>query len=519
MKTVLCKRVPLFIAFLFFMQPLFSQSTGRVVINEYMPWTSNGCRTTSEFVELLNFGPGPVDIGCYILTTGIYSITIPPNTILQPGEFYVLAGQNFIPGSCANIDSSATGITANLNWNLCNCTNIPIPTTGDGMMTDGGSSNTPLVLLDTRFTVIDAVVRSLPAEPSTVITSATIPRGCVGRIFNLGQMPVAYETLGMSAGRGNSFARRLDGDCGWLKEPQQSGNASNNHDGIASDISYEFNLLNATNCNGLGGKVAINVRYSDYASIFPMTYTIALDSNKNGMLDMDDQYATLIDSTPSSIEINGLSTGHYKITVASAKGCYLKTFEFSILDCYPVLPVKLDYFNYAGRKNGFHQLQWKLHEIENLQTTIVQKAEKDKEFVTDKIIQEPAIATGSKLFSTEVSATGLYQYFRLKMITKNGEAFYSPVIAANTISQVNKIGPNPVFDKLNLQLTSASARTISYTIHNVYGETVQKGSLQVSAGQTTSSLDLALLATGVYQLQLTGLSNNGQPISFRFVKH
>jgi hypothetical protein len=33
-----------------------------------IPWTSNGCGAIAEFVELLNFGPGPVDIGCYIVT-------------------------------------------------------------------------------------------------------------------------------------------------------------------------------------------------------------------------------------------------------------------------------------------------------------------------------------------------------------------------------------------------------------------------------------------------------------------
>ncbi len=81
---------------------------GHVVINEYMPWTLNGCGATAEFIELLNFGPGPIDIGCYIVTDGDYSITIPPNIILQPGQFYVLAGQSFIPTPCANIDSNIT---------------------------------------------------------------------------------------------------------------------------------------------------------------------------------------------------------------------------------------------------------------------------------------------------------------------------------------------------------------------------------------------------------------------------
>jgi hypothetical protein len=205
---ILFTRFAQLVLFILLMPQAFSQTQGKVVINEYMPWTSSGCGTTAEFVELLNFGPGAVNIGCYIVTTGVYSITIPPNTILKPGEFYVLAGQNFIPGNCANTDSTATGVTANLNWSTCNCTNIPIPQTGDGMMSDGGTSNTPLVLLDPSLNIIDAVVRSLPTETVGTITSSGVS-GCTPMTFNIGTMNPGYEVLGMSTGRGNSFAVHL----------------------------------------------------------------------------------------------------------------------------------------------------------------------------------------------------------------------------------------------------------------------------------------------------------------------
>ncbi|MDX1937990.1 MAG: lamin tail domain-containing protein, partial [Flavihumibacter sp.] len=106
----------LFIAAFFFLYTgsFGTQAQGRVVINEYLPWPVNGCGVTSEFVELYNFGPGPINIGCYVLTDGDFAVTIPANTILQPGQFYVIAGQNFIPTGCANINSD---VVVNLNWN------------------------------------------------------------------------------------------------------------------------------------------------------------------------------------------------------------------------------------------------------------------------------------------------------------------------------------------------------------------------------------------------------------------
>ncbi|HSF46460.1 MAG TPA: lamin tail domain-containing protein, partial [Chitinophagaceae bacterium] len=78
------------------------QFFGRVMINEYMPWPGNACGTTSEFVELFNMGPGPVNIGCYVLTDGDFAVTIPPGTVIYPGDYYVIAGQSLLIAPCAN---------------------------------------------------------------------------------------------------------------------------------------------------------------------------------------------------------------------------------------------------------------------------------------------------------------------------------------------------------------------------------------------------------------------------------
>jgi hypothetical protein len=103
----------LFLFISFFSKNSFGQ--GRVVINEFMPWS--GCNTTSEFIELMNFGPGPMNIGCYIVTNGTYAVTIPPNTIIQPGQYFVLSGQNTLSQGCGNTDSL---IHVDLNWTSCN---------------------------------------------------------------------------------------------------------------------------------------------------------------------------------------------------------------------------------------------------------------------------------------------------------------------------------------------------------------------------------------------------------------
>jgi hypothetical protein len=54
---------------------------GQVLINEYVPWPGNACGSSTALVELFNMGPRPANIGCYVLTDGDFSVTIPANTI------------------------------------------------------------------------------------------------------------------------------------------------------------------------------------------------------------------------------------------------------------------------------------------------------------------------------------------------------------------------------------------------------------------------------------------------------
>ena len=151
--------------------PAASKAQGRLIINEFMAWPGESCSVTSEFIELKNMGPGPMNIGCHVITDGDFSITIPPNTILGPGEFYVLGGQNVINAPCANLSRN---ITVNLNWTTCGCTNDTIPTVGEGLLTDGGSAGEQLVLFNPAGTIIDAVVREInKKESSNNITTKT----------------------------------------------------------------------------------------------------------------------------------------------------------------------------------------------------------------------------------------------------------------------------------------------------------------------------------------------------------
>jgi hypothetical protein len=504
--------VALLLVLLGFASPASSQ--GRVVINEYMPWTLNGCGATAEFVELMNFGPGPIDISCYIITDGDYAITIPATTILQPGEYYVIAGRSVINHPCANIDST---IHVDLNWNSCGCTSGPIPTTGDGLFTDGGSANEQVVLLDPNLNVVDAVVRNYPVEPSSLITTAFMDE-CPSKQFDLDLMNIRYETLGMSTGRGNSFARRLDGDCGWVKDPQQSGNATNNTPGELSDVSYQLTVVTAMDCDSNHGSIDVYVDIDSYDNVFPMNYTIAFDADRNGIFDFADTYTYGVDSTPPSIAIMGLPLGRYRLVVASVNGCYLRTFEFNILECIAVLPSGLVYFKLKEKNSRQSVFEWLISETETLQSVQLEKSGDGVNYTSFSPVPTQGL-TGARMFTQAVPADEKASFYRLRMTDKSGKPTFSPVLRTNRTLKAEAIWPNPAGDLVQVSLWSKGAGKVAYSVHDASGATVLSGAASLIAGDNRLSLPVQKLARGVYQVVVKDVQGQEQPISLRFVKH
>lgn len=494
-----------------------AQQQGRLVINEYMGWPSSGCGTTSEFIELLNFGPGPVNMGCFIITTGTYSITIPPGTVLQPGEFYVIAGQDYLPGTCANVDSSNGGVTVDLNWNTCQCTSSTIPTSGNGLFTDGGNGNTPLILMDDHGVVIDAVARSLPAEASKSITSSSVSGACIQRTFDTDAMNINYEVLGMSPGRGNSFARVVDGDCNWVKDPQQSANASNNRSGDVAGISYDFTMVNTTDCDSLGGSVSIYVRETNYDAVFPMSYTIVIDEDNNGIYDENDTYTTVVDDVPPFIEIDSLPAGRFRVTIGSVKGCFLRSFDFNILHCQSTLPVHIKSFGVTPR-SGYHVLDWQIENIAEVEELRIEASNNGRSFSTLDRISGAAPAMHKTSFLVEQPDD--WKFFRLMIITKSGKTIYSKIVSPNSGGRSEfKFGPNPVTNKLTIQVPLGTKGQASFQIFNQVGSMVAEYKKKGIDLQEVITMDVGQLKSGIYHLRMLSEADPIGKFAFSFVKY
>jgi hypothetical protein len=74
------------------------------------------------------------------------------------------------------------------------------------------------------------------------------------------------------------------------------------------------------------------------------------------------------------------------------------------------------------------------------------------------------------------------------------------------------LNPNPVVNQLNLR--NVGGRKLSIQLIDIYGKTVR----QWNTAQTTTTLDVTGLASGVYQVVLTDAARN-TTISQTIIKH
>lgn len=495
------------VSLLFQFSSMEARAQGRVLINEYLAWPGNGCPPTSEFIELYNFGPGPADISCYIVTDGDFAITIPANTILAPGQYFVLAGQDILAAGCANISRD---IRADLNWNNCNCTSGIIPTTGEGLLSDGGNAGEQVVLLDKGLNIIDAIAR-VP-EPSARITTKA-SGSCPPRVFDLDDRSIRYEIVGESQGRNNSFARKVNGGCGWLKNTQQSAGFENNTKGYIPQFYSTLSVVNPLSCNEKGYVVA-HILNADYSKVFPMRYTLSRDIDSNGMYNEADHYKTGYDSVASNIEIKDLESGLYRVIIETQDGCDLQALDFNILDCNAVILAGAFKSFKLYRTSGNSFLQWELNADMKFASLEIQQSIPGKPFTTLYHLTGQATSV-QKNFTVQNSQAGTQ--YRIKLIDQGGKFYYSAILRSGietNITESMKVSSRSS-SSIAIEINSTMNRLALLRMIDAMGRVYYQKDIQVKRGTNQFYIDADKLNTGIYLVQWIDPTNNsGQTIRF-----
>lgn len=194
--------------------------------------------------------------------------------------------------------------------------------------------------------------------------------------------------------------------------------------------------------------------------------------------------------------------------------------------CFPfpscgVVPVKL--LNFTGKvENNKSLLYWSTASEENFDHFEVERSIDGTEFNSFVSIASKAPnGSGATYTANDNFPFVGINFYRLKMVDRDGSFAYSNIVKLQTGKKelaVTQLFPNPVDDKLNIQLQSDRKQAATLSIFDITGKTIKTITLNLTAGINNTSVSLSAYASGTYILKCS----NAQGINlgaFRIVKN
>ena len=294
----------------------FSASTisAQVVINEVMNNPADACDgscmpNTAEWTELINAGSAAVDISCYVLTDGDWSVTFPQGTVLQPGQIFTIGSVN---SGIANLD---------INIATCNCTSSINPS-DVGVFTNDEEQ---IVITNPTGQIIDGIYwgNGQFAETPSFTTDALL--GCSSVTIQLSISNPLIQQVTTNIQNGESIYSVCDGS-GIL---------------VAGNENPSPGQLNFTPQPIIANEIIQN-------EICPNTGSISINPVGTGPFAIEWLGALAGNTTNSA---NNLNTGDWSVQITDNGQCGLvDTFIFSVLDQTLNCPV-IDSIQLNGNTN------------------------------------------------------------------------------------------------------------------------------------------------------------------------
>lgn len=327
-----------------------SCSSPIVALNEimYRPTLRNGQNpNTGEYIELI--GPPGTNIGCYVLTDGDWTITIPPGTTI-PSDGYFTIGNDIVWGAG----------TFDLDAENCNC--FTEGTGGQGLLilTDGGEY---VALFNATGTFLQGLIYGTPSvgnTPRGQIMNTVGTTGCVTSVT----VPSAtsFETAIGGLAANTSLIRDPDGSGSWgpqvggsvdaCNAPSSVGSGSNvtylwstgdttqDISGLAAG-SYQVTVTNRFGCTDTATYVVtqpaspIGVTVSGIDTICAGVATGSIDLTVSGGTA---PYTFIWSNGATTEDLTNLPAGPYCGTITDANGCTFSLCDTIVADSL-VIPV------------------------------------------------------------------------------------------------------------------------------------------------------------------------------------
>ncbi len=191
--------------------------------------------------------------------------------------------------------------------------------------------------------------------------------------------------------------------------------------------------------------------------------------------------------------------------ITSRPLCTTATIHFNIR-AGSILPISITSF--SGKKTGKDIfLQWATAEEINSDHFEVQHSTDNSGFTKLASVAAQGYTSASYSF-VHNNPPAVVNYYRVKLVNKNGSVIYSKVIAIKadgTEVMLQTIYPNPFRDKLELAITSDKASSISIRLYDMNGKLVLTREKQITQGLNIITLmGLNALQPGNYIIDISG---------------
>ncbi len=201
-----------------------------------------------------------------------------------------------------------------------------------------------------------------------------------------------------------------------------------------------------------------------------------------------------------------LFEGNYTLVVTEKRnGC--KDTAVVYVPAGAVLPVKLIDFSGANQ-NGTNHLKWNTTEEKDMDRYEIERSIDGNQF--RKAGQVKALGNMSSAYAFQDVSASKMNFYRLKMISKDGSFSYSKTIMMQSDSkdtEMYMVYPNPFGNNLQARITSAIAENVIFRILNNDGKVVKIQHAQLMKGDNTLFINnTEMLAKGNYFLEYISAS-------------
>ena len=182
-----------------------------------------------------------------------------------------------------------------------------------------------------------------------------------------------------------------------------------------------------------------------------------------------------------------------------------------------IVPLPLHLLSFSGLLQGGNvTLDWKTADETGTKLFSVERSSNAKDFVSiGQVAAKDVAGVNSYQYVDQSVAAGAW-YYRLRMQDIDGKYTYSSVVSVNVGAafQGMLVYPNPVADRLFVQLQSTQVEKTVVRLVDMQGKTLQQQEVTLSNGVTSFTFDTRMLAKGTYFISVAG----SRPQIRQFVK-